>query len=124
MDRLSIYTSQLIAALLISLACITSANAQTYQSTPVTVSTEKVRNNGKVFYSHIVLEKQTIYSICKAYETPAEEIYRYNPALHESGLKKGMILLIPVKETEEVSAEVKEEVTADVKPEAKKPESF
>ena len=122
MDRLSIYTSQLIAALLISLACITSANAQTYQSTPVTVSTEKVRNNGKVFYSHIVLEKQTIYSICKAYETPAEEIYRYNPALHESGLKKGIILLIPVKETEEVSAEVKEEVTADVKPEAKKPE--
>ena len=135
MDRLSIYTSQLIAALLISLACITSANAQTYQSTPVTVSTEKVRNNGKVFYSHIVLEKQTIYSICKAYETPAEEIYRYNPALHESGLKKGMILLIPVKETEEVKqttpeavtkanpkTETTKEVSAELKLEAKKPE--
>ena len=71
MNRLLTYTVKTLMTLLIGFIYIPSASAQEYQNTPVTVSTEKVRNNGQVFYSHIVLEKQTLYSICKAYETPA-----------------------------------------------------
>lgn len=70
--------------------------AQDYISTPVTVSAEKVKLGGKLFYSHIVLEKQTIFSISKAYNTTVDEIYAANPGLKESGLKKNAIILIPI----------------------------
>ena len=103
MNRLLTYTVNTLMTLLIGFMYIPSASAQEYQNTPVTVSTEKVRNNGQVFYSHIVLEKQTLYSICKAYETPAEIIYRHNPKLQDEGLKKGMILLIPIKEEKQAA---------------------
>ena len=43
-------------------------NAQGYDNTPVTISKEKVRINGQICYSHIVLEKQTLFSISKAYK--------------------------------------------------------
>ena len=76
----------------------TAATAQEYSSTPVTVSSEKVRYNGKVCYSHIVLEKQTLFSISKAYGVSVEDIYRYNPTLRETGLKKNSIIIIPTQE--------------------------
>ena len=34
--------------------------AQSYVPTPVTISKEKVRIDGKICYSHIVLERQTL----------------------------------------------------------------
>ena len=43
------------------------AGAQVYEAPPVTVSTEKVRIGGETYYSHKVIEKQTLYSISKAY---------------------------------------------------------
>lgn len=72
--------------------------AQEYSNTPVTVSKEKVKVGGKVCYSHIVLEKQTLYSISKAYNVTVDDIYELNPAVKENGLKKNSILLIPIKE--------------------------
>ena len=36
------------------------AEAQSYTPVPVTISKEKVKIDGKVCYSHIVLEKQTL----------------------------------------------------------------
>ena len=45
----------------------TDISAQDYVAPPVSISKEKVRMNGKLYYSHIVLEKQTLYSIAKAY---------------------------------------------------------
>ena len=68
------------------------------QSAEVKVSREKVRFEGKVYYSHIVLEKQTLYSIAKAYEVSIEEIYAANKGLEEKGLKKDEVILIPIKE--------------------------
>ena len=68
---------------------------QEYISTPVTVSKEKVRVNGKVCYSHIVREKQTLFSIAKAYDVTVDDIYSFNPSLKETGLKKNAIILIP-----------------------------
>ena len=84
-----------------------SMAAQEYESTPVTISKEKVKVDGQVCYSHIVLEKQTLYSISKAYGVSVDDIYKYNPAVKENGLKKNSIILIPMvniseKKTEEI----------------------
>ncbi|MBP5483795.1 MAG: LysM peptidoglycan-binding domain-containing protein [Bacteroidales bacterium] len=86
----------LIASLLV-LGC-TAALAQEYVPTPVTVSKEKVKLNGKVYLSHVVLERQTLYGISKAYGVTEEELYEANPSLRETGLQKNSILLIPFKE--------------------------
>ena len=58
-----------------ALALTASAHAQDYVSTPVTLSTEKVRMSGKLYYSHVVLERQTLFSIAKAYGVSIEDIY-------------------------------------------------
>ena len=70
--------------------------AQSYVAPPVTISKDKVKIDGKVFYSHIVLEKQTLYSIKNAYNVSIEDIYKYNPSVQENGLKKNDIIIIPV----------------------------
>ena len=86
--------------LLAALAAFTCAEAyaQSYVPTPVTISKEKVKLNGKVYYSHVVLERQTIYGICKAYGVTEEELYEANPSLKETGLQKNAILLVPYRE--------------------------
>ena len=92
----------------------TAVQAQDYVSTPVEISKEKVKIDGKICYSHIVLERQTLYSICKAYEVSIDDIYRFNPTLKETGLKKNSIIIIPSKDA--LKAEqplVKETVKAD-----------
>lgn len=80
------------------------AAAQSYEPVPVTISKEKVKIDGKICYSHIVLERQTLYSISKAYNVSVEDIYRFNPTLKETGLKKNGIILIPSAEAIEVKA--------------------
>ena len=92
--------TSLLTAIFITSGITSSMYAQEYTSTPVTVSKEKVKINGQVCYSHIVLEKQTLFSICKAYNVTTEELYRYNPALKEKGLQKNSILIIPIIEPE------------------------
>lgn len=74
-----------------------SASAQDYVAPPVSISQQKVKIDGKVFYSHVVAERQTLYSICKAYNVTQEDLFNANPSLQESGLKKNSIILIPVK---------------------------
>ncbi len=78
--------------------------AQEYTATPVTISKEKVRVNGKICYSHIVLEKQTLYSIAKAYGVTIEDICRFNPSISKDGLKKNSIILIPSQDALMASA--------------------
>ncbi len=101
--RLTIF----LASLCLTTGTGLEANAQDYVTPPVVVSTDKVRFNGVVYYSHVVQERQTLYSISKAYNVTLEEIYKANPTLklESEGLKKDQILLIPVKEQEK---EVKE----------------
>lgn len=86
----------LIGALLT--LCGTAAIAQEYVPTPVTVSKEKVKLNGKVYLSHVVLERQTLYGISAAYGVKVDDIYEANPSLRETGLQKNAIILIPYKE--------------------------
>ena len=91
----------------------TELSAQEYTPVPVTVSTNKLKVDGKLCYSHIVLERQTLYSICKAYNVTAEELYRYNPGLKENGLKKNGILIIPAVSPEVSAAPEPEQAPKD-----------
>ena len=76
----------------------TAALAQEYVPTPVTVSKEKVKLNGKVYLSHVVLERQTLYGIATAYGVKVDDIYEANPSLRETGLQKNAIILIPFRD--------------------------
>ena len=87
-----------LTAIVLAAGVASSSYAQGYISTPVTVSKEKVRVGGKVCYSHIVLERQTLFSIAKAYNVTVDDIYAFNPTLKETGLKKNSIILIPSQE--------------------------
>lgn len=109
-------------ALLVSLLVITgtAAVAQDYVPTPVTISTEKVRLNGKVYYAHLVLERQTLFSIAKAYGVTEEDLYEANPSLKETGLQKSSILLVPVEKQKvaEKAAESAQKVKKEQAPAA------
>lgn len=112
----------MILAATMACAIPTASEAQEFISAPVTVSKEKVRVSGKVCYSHIVREKQTLFAIAKAYNVTVDDIYAFNPSLKETGLKKNSIILIPSQEAlskAEEKAEVKPEVKNEVKPEIK-----
>ncbi len=105
---------KVMTALALTMGSAAVANGQEYQNTPVTISQDKVRHNGEVCYSHIVKERQTLYSISKAYEVSVEDIYKYNPAVKESGLKVNSILIIPIaSKTVEAKAEPAAEVAAE-----------
>lgn len=90
----------LLPAALLLLSGICTAQESGYVATPVTISKDKVRNNGKLYYSHVVLERQTLYSISKAYGVSLQEIYDANQTLNleTEGLKKFQIILIPIKD--------------------------
>lgn len=81
--------------------CVSSIGlyAQNYVQTPVTISKEKVRgSDGNIYYSHVVKERQTLFSIAKAYGVTIDDICKANPAsnLRNEGLKNNSIILIPV----------------------------
>ena len=101
---------RVILAAALSFGSAAGIMAQDYVNTPVSISKEKVRINGKVCYSHVVLERQTLFSISKAYNVSIEDIHKYNPTLKDSGLIKNSILIIPAAETVEPANEVQEEI--------------
>ena len=112
MNRKTLFNIILKAAFAVTLVSAVPAemSAQEYVSTPVTVSKEKVRVDGKICYSHVVREKQTLFSIAKAYNVTVNDIYAFNPSLKETGLKKNAIIMIPSQEA--VSAETAPAETA------------
>lgn len=118
--RSSLYATicKSVVALSLLMAAPYVCEAQEYSSTPVTVSKEKVKVGGKLCYSHIVLEKQTLYSISKAYNVSVEDIYEFNPSVRENGLKKNSIILIPSADAlkEEVAVKAKEETKVQKSP--------
>ncbi len=106
-------------ALVMAMAALTPSMmaAQEYENAPVTVSKEKIRIGGQICYSHIVLEKQTLYSISKAYNVSVEDIYKFNPGVKEKGLKKNSILIIPA--VEEVAKAPEQKTVVKYREEAK-----
>lgn len=104
MDKTTLkYISAIAAAAIALTLYCPETEGQDYTAPAVTISKEKVKVNGRTCYTHIVLEKQTLYSISKAYNVSIDEIYEYNPGLKESGLKKNSIIVIPMSETAEAS---------------------
>lgn len=97
------YISAIAAATIALTVCCPETVGQDYTAPAVTISKEKVKVNGRTCYTHIVLEKQTLYSISKAYNVSIDEIYEYNPGLKENGLKKNSIIVIPMSETAEAA---------------------
>lgn len=109
----------LILRIAITMALVTGmfpgASAQEYIAPPVTISKDKVKIDGKVFYSHIVMDKQTLYSISKAYNVSSDDIIRYNPSIKENGLRKNDIIIIPVVDIPVAEApQQKEEVALQI----------
>ena len=83
------------ALLCLFLAGTQAVHAQDYKPVPVTVSHSTVNMDGKTYYAHIVLERQTIYSITKVYGVTEEDLYAANPKLKTEGLKSGTVIYIP-----------------------------
>ena len=110
----------LTATLLLMTLGAVSVSAQDYVAPQVTISKEKVRLNGKVYYSHVVLEKQTLYSISKAYGVSINDIMEANPSIADTGLQKNAVIMIPVAPSAPVTAPAApaatEEKTVEVTP--------
>ena len=87
-------------ALCWTLVCLAGAApdliAQDYPPVPVTISRSQVNLNGKTYYVHIVLERQTVFGIAKAYGVTEDDLYSANPLLAREGLKSGSVIYIPV----------------------------
>lgn len=69
------------------------------QFEPVTVdkSSEKIINQGKVFYLHTVRKGHTLYSICKAYNVTEADIAQANQGTKLNVLSEGQVLKIPAE---------------------------
>ena len=110
-------------ALCWTLVCLAGAStavfAQDYPPVPVTISRSQVTMHGKTYYAHIVLERQTIYSITKAYGVTEEDLYAANPMLAQDGLRAGTVIYIPVvseQKSASKAAPVKEKTVKKEKP--------
>ena len=116
MNRVNISRTITVAALLLTFSAV--AAAQEYVAPPVEVSDQKVKKDGKVYYSHVVQERQTLYSISKAYNVTQDEILDANTGLREIGLKKNSIIMIPVQS----EAPAEQEKPQQEKPQQGKPQ--
>ncbi len=66
--------------------------------------------NGKKYTGHIVVKKETLYSLSKQYNVTMDEIQASNPEIAEKGLKIGQFIKIPLKGTDK-SSEIKGSTT-------------
>ena len=78
--------------------------AQDFEAAPVKVSQEKVRLNGKVYLSHAVQERQTLFGIAKAYGVSVDDLYDANPGLRDTGLKANTTIFVPLEGTAPATA--------------------
>jgi LysM repeat protein len=91
MKRLTI-----LLALMLAFPALSSAQVNpSYEIVPVEISSIRAQRDNSWFYVHKVQPKQTLYSICRAYEVTQQEVYEANRAALETGLKAGMDLYIP-----------------------------
>lgn len=89
------------------LCAVPMACAQGYKAASVEISADKVRRGGRIFYAHIVKEKQTLYSIARKYGISTQDIIDCNPTLNLSvnQIKAGDVLFIPSFDEERKAAE-------------------
>ena len=77
------------------------------------------KNQLETFISHKVKKKETLYSISRLYDLNIDQVIEYNPIILKRGLRKRMILRIPVfKKGELILREISDDkfFTYEVKP--------
>ncbi len=91
-----------------------------YGQDAIKISSEKVKIGENIYYAHTVQQKETLYSLSKAYNVSQEEIIKHNQTA-AGGLKKGTILYIPVLSglNDKAKAEVKSSAKNNAKSDAK-----
>lgn len=105
-------------ALILLAASVTSWAQDSYPVFEVKVSNDKVKVKGNIYFTHVVQEKQTLYSIAKAYKVSTLDIIDSNPKLHlnERMIHPGDVLMIPVTGANDTAEEqvrtVQEDTTA------------
>ncbi|HET9570142.1 MAG TPA: LysM peptidoglycan-binding domain-containing protein [Bacteroidales bacterium] len=90
-------SKRLIFLLLIVFACSVNGFCQ-IKGVPTVILFEKT------YYKYEVKAKETIYSLCKRFNTTPEELQSLNPTV-SAGLKKGQVLLIPAHDLEKKEAD-------------------
>lgn len=113
MNRLSII---LLFVMIITGSCATAQ----YTPPKVVISTEKIRNESGEFLVHQVQQRETLFSISKAYNINVNSLINDNPKASE-GLKSGDILFVRIGAppvTEEKRA-VQEDIIVKSDPEKK-----
>ena len=70
-------------------------------------SENKIILEGKVYYIHIVREKETLYGISKAYNVTQKVIASENPDVF-AGLRPGMVLKIPAEPVVDESVDIRD----------------
>ena len=109
----------LIVSALLSLGFgAVAQEAEKYVPTPVTVSSDMVRVGNHLFYAHVVLARQTLYSIGKAYGVSSLDIIDSNPKLdlRNRPIHPGDVLLIPVRKQSPAPAAPKDTNSAPIAP--------
>ena len=89
----------LFAALLIAGIGAAAQESEQFTPAPVKVTTDMVRVGDHLFYAHVVVARQTLYSIGKAYGVSSLDIIDANPKLdlRNRPIHPGDVLLIPVR---------------------------
>ena len=90
------------------LACPGTAQAQKFIPAEVTISRQTQIRDGRTYYVHQVMDRQTLYSICKAYGADLDEVRAINYDSLSQGLKSGTTLLIPFSQKESQTAAAQE----------------
>jgi LysM repeat protein len=84
-----------ILALMLAFPALCLAQDDSYEPVPVEISSVRAERDNVWYYVHKVQPRQTLYSICRAYDVTQQEVYEANRAALETGLKAGMELYIP-----------------------------
>ena len=96
--------------------CIPKVVKNTATVTPATQVEENIDNNDYRTgngISHKVKKGETIYSLAKSYGVEPADIISANPELKKSGLKKKMVINIPVKDNQTADNEYNEDDQTD-----------
>jgi LysM repeat protein/ABC-type branched-subunit amino acid transport system substrate-binding protein len=94
-----------LVILILLVSMLRPLNAQT-EPPPVEKSTEKVLYQGKVYMLHTVKKGQTLFSICRVYNTTTQELAIANQGVSLNPLPAGQVLRIPLSTKPENKTEI------------------
>ncbi len=99
-----------IIAFCLFISIFLSAYQVSYSQTPlILISTTTENFKDTECFVHTVNQRETIYSLCRAYKIDPQKLYEFNPEVKVNGLKFQQRLYIPIsEEMQKIIAEEKE----------------